>query len=398
MAAPQWTVPKDRPERRPRCDKTPPMTGISRYVARQLLIGTALVSIVLVFIVWLTQSLRFLQFVMSKGLPLGTWLKLTVFMLPGFFSLILPIAFFFVVLFVYNKLSMDKELVVVQAAGMSRLGLAMPAILTAAGLTVATMILTTLIVPASVRGFKDLQWLIRTDVSQVLLREGAFNTLGQGLTIYVRGRSAKGELLDLMVDDARQAQKPITLLAARGVVVGSEVGSRVVLSSGSRQERQADGTLSILYFDSYTLDLGQLDPPPGTRTPDNRERGTWELLSLNRADGVDPDLLPRMRSEGHQRLALPLTVMGYALLAVTWLLTGAHDRRGQPGRIAGAVITVVALQAASLGAMNLTAKAAVLAPLMYLVALSPIVLCAYILARPPVKWLDALGGLRQAAH
>ena len=93
------------------------MTSISRYVARQLLIGTALVSVVLVFIVWLTQSLRFLQFVMNKGLPLGTWLKLTIFMLPGFFTLILPVAFFFVVLFIYNKLSVDKELVVVQAVG-----------------------------------------------------------------------------------------------------------------------------------------------------------------------------------------------------------------------------------------------------------------------------------------
>jgi len=370
------------------------MTGISRYVARQLLIGTALVSVVLVFIVWLTQSLRFLQFVMSKGLPLGTWLKLTVFMLPGFFTLILPIAFFFVVLFVYNKLSMDKELVVVQAAGMSKIGLAMPAVFTAAGLTVLTLMLTTLIVPASVRGFKDLQWLIRTDVSQVMLREGAFNTLGQGLTVYVRGRSAKGELLDLMVDDARQKQSPVTLLAARGVVVGGEVGSRVMLYDGSRQTRQADGTLSVLYFDSYTLDLGQLDPPPGTRTPDNRERGTWELLSLDAADGIAPGLLARMRSEGHQRLAMPFTVMGYALLAAAWLLTGTHDRRGQAGRIAGAVVTVIVLQAAALGAMNATAKTAALAPLMYIVALCPIAACAYVLARPPPTWRDAVAAAR----
>jgi lipopolysaccharide export system permease protein len=373
---------------------TLPMTGISRYVARQLLIGTALVSIVLVFIVWLTQSLRFLQFVMSKGLPLGTWLKLTVFMLPGFFTLILPIAFFFVVLFVYNKLSMDKELVVVQAAGMSKVGLAMPAILTASALTALTLILTSFIVPASVRGFKELQWLIRTDVSQVMLREGAFNTLGRGLTVYVRGRSATGELLELMVDDARQKEKPVTLLAARGVVVGDGRGSRVMLYDGTRQERQGDGTLSVLYFDSYALDLSQLDPPPGTRTADNRERGTWELLRLDEADGVPRADQARMRAEGHQRLTSPLSVLGYALLAAAWLLTGAHDRRGQVGRIAGAVITVVALQAAALGAMNAAAKTAALAVLMYMVALLPIMAGAYVLARPPLR-LGAAPAARQ---
>ncbi len=362
------------------------MTGISRYVARQLLSGTALVSIVLVFIVWLTQSLRFLQFVMNKGLPLGTWLKLTVFMLPGFFTLILPVAFFFVVLFIYNKLSMDKELVVVQAAGMSRMGLAMPAIVCASVLTLAALVLSSYVVPAAVRGFKDLQWVIRTDMSQILLREGAFNALGQGLTVYVRARSTNGELLDLLVNDARQPQQPVTLLAGRGEVSNGPNGSRVILHNGSRQERKAEGTLSVLYFDTYTLELGQIDPPPGTRTPDNRERSTFELLRLGAADALTPDAIARMRSEAHQRLAAPLTVLGYALLAAAWLLSGSHDRRGQVGRIAGAVVSVVALQAVALGAMNATAKTAAYAPLMYMVAVLPIVVSAYVLARPPLRW------------
>jgi lipopolysaccharide export system permease protein len=357
------------------------MTGITRYVARQLLIGTALVSVVLVFIVWLTQSLRFLQFVMNKGLPLVTWLKLTVFMLPGFFTLILPFAFLVVVLFVYNKLSMDKELVVVQAAGMSRMGLAQPAVATAGALTAFALILSSFIVPAAVRGFKELQWNIQTDVSQVLLREGAFNALGRGLTVYVRERAANGELLDLMVNDERLPAQPITLLAARGVVSDGENGPRVMLYSGSRQERQAAGELSVLYFDSYALDIAQLDRSQGTRATDNRERGTIELLRQPLDSTANTSLIARMRAEAHQRLTTPLTILGYAMLAVAWLLSGAHDRRGQAGRIGGAVLCVVVLQAAGLGAMNATAKSAFLAPLMYMVALLPIAVSAFVLAR-----------------
>ena len=377
-----------------------PLNGISRYVARQLLIGTALVSMVLVFIVWLTQSLRFLQFVMNKGLPLGTWLQLTAFMLPGFFTLILPFAFFFVVLFIYNKLSIDKELVVVQAAGMSRMGLALPAVVCATGLTVATLVLSSSVVPAAVRGFKDLQWMIRTDVSQVLLREGAFNALGQGLTVYVRARSAAGDLLDLMVDDARNSQKPVTLLAKRGTVTGSDTGSKVMLFDGSRQEKTETGALSVLYFESYALDLGQLEPPQGSRTPDNRERDTTELLRLTEADGFSARDISRMRAVGHQRITLPLNVLGYALVAVAWLLLGAHDRRGQAGRMTGAVATIVALQAMALGAMNATAKAASLAPLLYIVAVLPIVGSAVVLTRPDMlAWLQQwLGRMRTVSR
>ncbi|MBL8629057.1 MAG: LptF/LptG family permease [Rhodospirillaceae bacterium] len=361
------------------------MTGITRYITRQLLIGTALVSVVLVFIVWLTQSLRFLQFVMSKGLPLGTWLKLTVYMLPGFFTLILPSAFFFVVLFVYNKLAMDKELVVVQAAGVSRLGVAKAATLTATGLTILGLILSSLIVPASVQGFKDLQFLIRTDVSQVLLREGAFNALGDGLTVYVREHATNGELLDLMVNDARNPQKPVTLLAARGVVREAANNTRVVmLFKGSRQERLSPEKLSVLYFDTYALDLGMVTGSEGQRNPDNRERWTWDLLSLDEKDGYAPNAVDRMRAEAHQRLTAPFAALGYALLATAWLLLGSFDRRGQWRRIGGAVLTVVVLQAAALSAMNATAKSDAFAPLMYIVAFLPIIVSAYVLARGSV--------------
>jgi lipopolysaccharide export system permease protein len=368
------------------------MTGITRYIARQLLIGTALVSAVLVFIVWLTQSLRFLQFVMNKGLPLVTWLKLTSYMLPGFFTLILPVAFFFVVLFVYNKLAMDKELVVVQSAGVSRLGVAQAATYTALVLTVIGLILSSLVVPATVRGFKELQWLIRTDVSQVLLREGAFNALGDGLTVYVRERAANGELLDLMVNDARDPNKPVTLLASRGALRETENETRkVMLFKGSRQERTGDQQLSILYFDTYALDLGKLGVIAGERKPDNRERWTWDLLSAGETDGFTADAVNRMRAEAHQRLTAPLSILGYALLAAAWLLSGSFDRRGQWSRIGGAVLSVVVLQAAALGAMNVTAKSAALAPLMYLVATLPIAVSLYVLARGTLAFATLRG-------
>ena len=102
------------------------MSGITRYIFRQLAIGTVLVSLALASIVWLTQSLQFLQFVINKGLAIGAWLKLTMLLLPWFISVILPAALFLVIVFVYNKLTMDRELVVAQAAGISRVGLARP--------------------------------------------------------------------------------------------------------------------------------------------------------------------------------------------------------------------------------------------------------------------------------
>ena len=83
------------------------MSGITRYILRQIAAGTVLVSLALAGVVWLTQSLQFLQFIINKGLAIAAWLKLTMLLLPWFLSVILPAALFLVTIFVYNKLIVD---------------------------------------------------------------------------------------------------------------------------------------------------------------------------------------------------------------------------------------------------------------------------------------------------
>ncbi len=350
------------------------MSSITLYILRQLVVGTILVSVALAFIVWLTQSLQFLQFVINKGLDIGTWLKLTTLLLPWFVSVILPAASFFVVLFIYNKLTLDRELVVVQSAGVSRLGLAAPALLSALVFTVVGYALTLFIVPETFRSFKELQWSIRNDVSQILLREGAFNQLAKELTVYVRSRGQNGELLGILVHDTREAPKNMTLMAESGIVVSNNNQPRILLANGSRQElERGSGELSVLYFDSYSLDFGALSRTTEDRFADNRERDTFELLRMSESDGISSINVSRMKSEAHQRIVTPITALGYAVIGLIFLLRGSFDRRGQITKIATAIFAVIALQAASLGAANLASQSASRVGVMYAVVALPII-------------------------
>ena len=359
------------------------MSGITWYIFRQLIIGTSLVSVALAFLVWLTQSLQFLQFIVNKGLALGAWLKLTVLLLPWFLSVILPAALFFVVLFIYSKLSVDRELVVAQAAGMSRLRIAAPGLLSAGVAVAMGLVFTLYLVPESMRSFKELQWTIRSDVSQVLLRDGTFNQIGENLTVYVRGRDKNGDLVGVMVHDTRDADSAMTLMAERGAIGDGAGGSSVVLYNGSRQElRRGKPNLSVLYFDSYTLDFRNIASAGDDRYADIRERPTYELFTLSEADGVSPANVVRMRAEGHQRIVGPVGALTFTLVALGFLLTGAFDRKGQTKRMVGAVAIVVGLQAAALGVMSLASKDLAYVPAMYAVALLPVPVGLYILLAP----------------
>jgi lipopolysaccharide export system permease protein len=359
------------------------MSGITRHILRQLAAGTVLVSITLAFVVWLTQSLQLLQFIVNKGLAIGAWLKLTLLLLPWFLSVILPAALFLVTLFVYNKLTMDRELVVAQAAGISRWGLAQPALLSAVAAALIGYLLTLFIVPYSYQAFRTMQWTIRNDVAQFVLRDGTFNQLTKDLTVYVRGRGGNGELLGVLIHDTRAPEASTTIMAERGAVGRSDTGSRILLFNGSRQSLEPNtGNLSVLHFDSYAMDFGAIQATQGNRYESNRERGTWDLLTAAPSETTSAPVAVRMRAEGHQRLVEPLNAPGFTFVALAFLLTGSFRKCGQTTRIVSAISAVVALQAAAIGATNLAGRDVLFTPLMYLAALLPIGIGMYIIKKP----------------
>ncbi len=362
-----------------------PLTShFTRYVIRQLIIGTAVVTAGLLFVVWLTQSLRFIQFVMGKGLSIQVWLNLTLLMLPPSLAMILPIALFAVVAFVYNRLALDRELVVLQSAGLSRVGLAQPAIIVGIVTVILAYGLSLAVVPASMRAFKDLQWSIRNDVSQVLLREGAFNQVAEGLMVYVRDRAADGAMLGLLIQDTRGPESAVTLMAKRGIVEASDGGSAIRLFDGSRQQRGAGDSYTVLTFDTYAVDLGELANGGESRWLDNGERTAAELLTLTEADGHSATTVRRMRADAHSRFSSPLLCLALTLIAVAWLLTGEFDRGGALRRILGATATVIAVEVGTLGAFALAARHGSWIAVMYLTCVIPIAAALYILSAPRI--------------
>lgn len=358
------------------------MRGITRYILRQLLVATAFVTITLSCVIWLTQSLRFIELIINHGLSLATFLYLATLLLPTFLAVILPIAAFSAVVFTYNKLTMDRELVVLRAAGVSQVALAAPALTLGIIVTLACYGLNLYFLPASYRQFKETEFSIRTDYTAILLREGTFNNLADGLTVYVRERQGNGELLGILVHDSREPERPVTMMAERGALVMTDEGPRVVMVNGNRQQVEADsGRLSLLYFDRYSFDLGEFKESIETRWHEPRERFLGELLH----PGTGPNdryYANELKAEGHQRIVSPLFALGFVLIALAMLLRGDFDRRGQALRILMAIGFVVVVQTAGLGFHNLAAKVPVAVPLMYLNAVVPIIAGFYFLVRP----------------
>jgi len=351
---------------------------ITRYILRQLALATVLVVITLTAAIWLTQSLRFVDWIVNRGLPLSTFVYIAILVLPSFLVVILPIALFAAVLFTYNKMQSDSEIIVLRAVGVGPLQLMAPALMVATVVMLLGYALNLYLLPLSYRGFKDLQYQIRSNYSSVLLQEGVFTTIDPGLTMFVREQGRRGELFGLMVHDGRVPGKPVTMVAERGALVNTNDGPRIVMVNGNRQElEEASGRLSFLFFDRYTVELARSKAPAAARFRESTERFIDELLDPQDVD--DPRVQAALQADGHQRLASPLYAFTFVIVALAALLSGEFSRRGQTMRVIAAVAFVVVIQALGIGLANLSSKTSALTVLIYLNTIVPAAIALYLL-------------------
>lgn len=342
------------------------------------------VVISLTCVIWLSQSLRFVDLIVNQGLPIATFLRLTVMLMPTWLSIVLPIAAFAGTLFVYNRMTNDREMVVMSAAGLSPLRLARPALLIGVVTTLLCYLMTLYLVPMSYRGFKELQFKIRHNFDHVILKEGEFRSIGNDLTVYIRARQGEGVLSGIVVHDQRDKQKPITLIAERGALVTGPEGPRVVMGNGSRQEHdKVADRINILYFAQYSIDLGGIKEVIKRTTRDKNELFVDDLLKGEQARN-DKDRNEYV-AEAHQRLTTPLLGLTLTAVGLAVLLGGQFSRRGQAWRILLAVSLAALVEAAVLGSKHFAAKSPSMIPVIWISVSLPFFAALLTLARTRLK-------------
>ncbi len=347
-----------------------PMTSLTRYILRQCFGIMVFVTGALSAAVWLAQSLRLVDLIVNRGLSIEVFLYLAALILPRFLDIVLPIGVFIAVLFTFNRMTAESELVVMRAAGLSPTALARPVLILAGVAFVFLMSLSLYVLPVANRAFKDLEFEIRNRFVSSLIQEGTFTTVSDKLTFYIRNRDDHGDVVGLLINDSRDPQRPVTILAERAAFVDTPAGSRIIMVNGNRQQFDPQTRkLSVLTFSRYTLDLGALQDAPVVRFREAPERFLGELLFP--PPGLDPVLRHSFIIEANQRILIPLSVFSFALIPLAFLLPGDFNRRGQLKRIMLAVGAAFAFELIGFGINDLAARFVVVIPLSYVIVLLP---------------------------
>jgi lipopolysaccharide export system permease protein len=345
---------------------------LTLYLLRQLAATFVFATGAVTFVVLFTQSFRLLSLVIENSATMVIFFQLLGLSALTFLPLLMPLGLGTAVIFVYHKLAIDSELVVMRSAGISPLRLIEPTLMLAAVVAIVCCALTLWITPAANRNLVVLQYKMRDSYAVFLSHPGTFNDLADGLTFYANKRGPNGALQGILIHDVRQPETPVTTMAATGQVVEADGQPHMIIFNGRRQELDREtGKLSELAFDQYVLDLAALRNTPTSRMPDPREQTVSELLhpspEMLRARGP----LSHFRGELHSRLATPLLSFSYAVIGLASILAGAFNRRGMAGRILFGALVIIVTQAAFMTLNGLVARDGTFAFALYLVALIP---------------------------
>ena len=186
------------------------MKKLTKYISKEVTCGFLLVVFSLLSMLWLTQSLRFIEMVANKGLPLKLFVELTTLLMPQLFCVLSPIALFTAVLFVYNRLLADRELVIMQASGISPLRNAVPAIIMGIVLSFFSIYVQNWGIPKAEATFRRLEWEIKNNVSHLMFREGEFTNLKDNLTVFMTKYEPDGSVSGILLVDERNKKEKVT--------------------------------------------------------------------------------------------------------------------------------------------------------------------------------------------
>ncbi|MAK38174.1 MAG: LPS export ABC transporter permease LptF [Flavobacteriaceae bacterium] len=351
------------------------MPVFGTHLFKNLTIATLFIAIVLTGVIILAQSIRFIELIIQSGASSGTFLMMIFYAMPRFLEIILPVAVFAAIIFVYNRMYSDSELIVMRSAGSSPMQLAMPGIILALAISLFMLFITTWLSPVTLAKLQALRFIAKSEYASVILREGVFNTLDNGLTIYIDERK-QNQLLGIMVfDDRPGTESPSVITAEEGRAFADENEQRIVVYNGSRQEFDPEKKiLSRLNFDQYSITLPESKGPLGQRHKKPDERTLSELLNPDLDEKFDRIFLRDFFVEAHRRIANPFLPLSFGLIALAFFTLGEVNRRGYLKRIVAATTLVITTQSAFLASVSIAKDSDWGLIFMYITVLTPILI------------------------
>lgn len=329
------------------------MRLIERYIFQRAGIAALVTLGSLSGVVWIIQALKELDVITNKGQTVIAYLALTTLAIPMLLLAVIPIALLLATVFTVNTLNSNSELVVINASGASSWILAKPMLILALLCSLFTGIVGHYISPWSLLTLKVFATEMRADLVQVIIREGAFTAVDDGLVFHVAKREAGGVLSGILISDEREPGKSTLFTAAKGYVSRQGDTAYLLLKDGEIQQRSADkDAITVIRYQSYLFDLSTFAAKIEIGDIRPKERTTPELLNPDPEDRYFKERPGLYRAQIHERFSEMLWPFTYVLVMLAFAGQARSNRQGHGSAIGAGMLTATLLRGLAFSAVS----------------------------------------------
>ena len=289
---------------------------LNNYFIAEILRSYAFVLATLSFLIWITQSARFLYLITDMGLSMSVYVPYILYQLPKIISQMMLISFLISLFISIVKFQNNKEMEIYWLSGISKKTIIW--IILKISLLPMLLAFILYIYLAPMTGLVSRNILANSEFTFVnaLVKKNNFNSPFKNLTVYVGENDNRGNLKKVYLFENNK-----TIIAKEGKVLNQDNKNYLQLIDGFIHEKDGDNKVQIIKFQKTLYDFTKYKTDL-TTYPKLRERDfLWLLNKYKTTTDRKKDTL----IEIHKRIFKPLCIPIIAVLCC-FILYGNNEK------------------------------------------------------------------------
>ncbi|MDC1538240.1 LptF/LptG family permease [Pelagibacteraceae bacterium] len=288
---------------------------LNNYFIAEILRSYAFVLATLSFLIWITQSARFLYLITDMGLSMNVYVPYILYQLPKIVSQMMLVSFLISLFISIVKFQNNKEMEIYWLSGISKKTIIWTILKVSLLPTFIALFLYIYMAPMT--GLISRNILANSEFTFVnaLVKKNNFNSPFNNLTVYVGENDNRGNLEKVYLFENNK-----TIIAKKGKVLNANNKNYLQLIDGFIHEKNQNNKIQIIKFEKTLYDFTKYQSNL-TTYPKLQERPFLWLLNEFKKNKKQKSVL----FEIHKRIFKPLFIPIIALLCC-FILYGNNEK------------------------------------------------------------------------
>lgn len=258
------------------------MDIIYKYLVKKILISSGIILFAITLLLFLLQSLKFLDWITNRGFSILTVLYVSSLTFGGIWLEVIPFAIIIAVIFTWNTIINNQELTIIQASGITPIKTYSSIITVGLIFSVITCYLAFALIPNSYYKYQEFRNNLTNNYNMKIFEPEKFVKVNAYTHFYIK-KITGNKLISIFIYSYNyKTNKENFIYAEEGYVDFNSNKITMLLDSVSIQELTSEGAVKFLELDKYIFDIDTAKNYVEYIKNGAREFNTRDLLDIDK--------------------------------------------------------------------------------------------------------------------